>query len=411
MKNRLILSTALLLIGFSDIYSQVGVNTAMPKATFDVVGSPTDATKTDGFIAPRLTGNELKVKDALYLTPQTGTVVYITQAASPTTIKTAKVTDAGYYYFDGSIWQDFTGPNIYNSDGTLQANRTVTMGTNTLQFKNGSNSIGLNNNGTQSTLSASGSSTGYIRAQGGGATLDMFVTDSNAAQIMSGGTATKLFVGTHNAEPINFVTNGSIKSTILATGEMGLGTSATTPTEKLDVTSGNLRVRDINTNSSTNNADRVVVADANGVLKTTVLFIPSTALLGFRTTTSGNISADTFRTISMDTNPLLSGMTYNSSTGQYTVTAAGYYQITAAVSADISMNRPTTGGTAQFALRVNGTVVNKVNDGYANGSIITTQNMSYMVYLDVNDVLDLRYAYTRVSKITGGQISAIRMSN
>lgn len=410
MMNKETLAVVLFLAGFTGGFAQIGVNTTDPKATLDVAASPADAAKIDGFIAPRLTGNELKAKDALYLAPQTGAVVYITQAASPTTIKTAKVTGAGYYYFDGNIWQEFTGPNIYNSDGTLLANRTVTMGTNTLQFKNGSNSIGLNNNGTQSTLSASGSTTGYIQAHGGGATLDMFVTDSNAAQIMSGGTATKLFVGTHNAEPINFVTNGSIKSTILATGEMGLGTAAATPTEKLDVTSGNLRVRDINANSSTNNADKVVVADDAGVLKTTNLFIPSTSLLGFRTTISGNISANTFRIVSMDTNPLLSGMTYNSSTGQYTVTAAGYYQITAAVSADISMNSP-SGGTAVFSLRVNGTMINQVNDGYGDGSTKTTQNMGYLTHLNVDDVIDLRYAYTKVSKITGGQISAIRMSN
>jgi len=410
MMNKETLAVVLFLAGFTGGFAQIGVNTTDPKATLDVAASPADAAKIDGFIAPRLTGNELKAKDALYLAPQTGAVVYITQAASPTTIKTAKVTGAGYYYFDGNIWQEFTGPNIYNSDGTLLANRTVTMGTNTLQFKNGSNSIGLNNNGAQSTLSASGSSTGYIRAQGGGATLDMFVTDSNAAQIMSGGTATKLFVGTHNAEPINFVTNGSIKSTILATGEMGLGTSAATPTEKLDVTSGNLRVRDINTNSSTNNADKVVVADDAGVLKTTNLFIPSTSLLGFRTTISGDLSASTFRTFHMDTNPLLSGMTYNSSTGQYTVTAAGYYQIAATVYGDVSMNSP-SGGTAVFRLRVNGTAVNQVNDVYSDGTSSTNQNMVYLVYLNANDTIDLQYTYTRVHKISKGQISAIRMSN
>jgi len=45
-------------------YGQVGINTATPKATLDVTSTPADLTKTDGFIAPRLTGAELKAKDA-----------------------------------------------------------------------------------------------------------------------------------------------------------------------------------------------------------------------------------------------------------------------------------------------------------------------------------------------------------
>lgn len=93
-------------------FGQVGVNTTDPKATLDVVASPSDATKVDGFIAPRLTGAELKSKDALYqpTTPsvagQTGAIVYITTplAVTDTSAKTINVTSAGYYYFNGSQW-------------------------------------------------------------------------------------------------------------------------------------------------------------------------------------------------------------------------------------------------------------------------------------------------------------------
>ena len=92
-------------------YSQVGVNTAMPNATFDVMAIPADLTKTDGFIAPRLKGSELKAKDANYTAPQTGAIVYINEAltAANTTAKTVNVTTLGYFYFDGSIWQKMTG--------------------------------------------------------------------------------------------------------------------------------------------------------------------------------------------------------------------------------------------------------------------------------------------------------------
>ncbi|MEN9302936.1 MAG: hypothetical protein RL264_1365, partial [Bacteroidota bacterium] len=57
-----------------------------------------------------------------------------------TVYNTATVGDVipGYYYNDGSKWvriassSDFS--NIYISDGTLSANRTVTQGANTLSF-------------------------------------------------------------------------------------------------------------------------------------------------------------------------------------------------------------------------------------------------------------------------------------
>lgn len=50
---------------------RVGINTPEPKATLDVVASPDVSSRIDGFIAPRLKGNELKAKDALYTTDQT----------------------------------------------------------------------------------------------------------------------------------------------------------------------------------------------------------------------------------------------------------------------------------------------------------------------------------------------------
>ncbi|WP_223557761.1 hypothetical protein [Chryseobacterium lathyri] len=49
-------------------FDQVGINTLTSKAALDVVAAPSDITKTDGLIAPRITGNELKAKDALYTT-------------------------------------------------------------------------------------------------------------------------------------------------------------------------------------------------------------------------------------------------------------------------------------------------------------------------------------------------------
>lgn len=110
MKKNTILLAILLFSGLA--YAQegrVGINTTEPKATLDVEASPTDLTKTDGFIAPRLTGNQLKNKDSNYTNNQTGAIVYATEAASPTTAKTINVTEAGYYYFDSNVWQKMKG--------------------------------------------------------------------------------------------------------------------------------------------------------------------------------------------------------------------------------------------------------------------------------------------------------------
>ncbi|MDP9957869.1 hypothetical protein J2X97_003541 [Epilithonimonas hungarica] len=92
------------------IFGQVGINNEDPKATLDVTAKTTDGTKPEGFIAPRLSGEEIKGKDAKYLTEQKGTIIYATSASSDAGVsgaKTINITAEGYYYFDGSIWQKF----------------------------------------------------------------------------------------------------------------------------------------------------------------------------------------------------------------------------------------------------------------------------------------------------------------
>ena len=87
------------------LYAQVGINTSTPAATLDVVASPNDTNKTDGFIAPRLKGSELKVKNSLYGTDQDAAIVYVTEALAlgDTDDKTMNVISMGYYYFDKNL--------------------------------------------------------------------------------------------------------------------------------------------------------------------------------------------------------------------------------------------------------------------------------------------------------------------
>ncbi len=109
MMNKLFTTTFFL---FSVIfYAQVGINTQAPNATLDVVGKPTITDTPDGVIAPRLTGDQLAAKDDAYGTDQTGTLVYVTEAVTTATTKTANVTKTGYFMFDGAKWgYAFGGP-------------------------------------------------------------------------------------------------------------------------------------------------------------------------------------------------------------------------------------------------------------------------------------------------------------
>lgn len=107
MKKQILLFSAVLFsITISAQEGRVGINTKTPNATLDVTASADDLTRTDGIIAPRLKGAELKAKDSNYTSDQTGAIVYVTKALAPsdTTTKTVNVTEIGYYYFDGTVW-------------------------------------------------------------------------------------------------------------------------------------------------------------------------------------------------------------------------------------------------------------------------------------------------------------------
>ncbi|MCJ7935080.1 MAG: hypothetical protein MUW56_16020 [Chryseobacterium sp.] len=126
------------------INAQIGVNTQDPASTLDITAKRTTGTSTnvDGLLIPRIDRQRAQSMASVPVS----TLIYVNSITTGTQTGTAVNIDAvGYYYFDGTNWAKLT-PNIYNSDGSLKENRTVTQGNNTLAFKASSvNAFSVNN--------------------------------------------------------------------------------------------------------------------------------------------------------------------------------------------------------------------------------------------------------------------------
>lgn len=109
------------------------------------------------------------------------------------------------------------------------------------------------------------------------------------------------------------------------TGNVGLGTVK--PTERLDVISGNVRIRTINSNIGTGGKDRAVVADSQGVLKT--VDFKAYSLFHARLAAKQHLEDERITTLQFSS-PLVTSpfYSYSTRTGILTFNEPGNYMVT-----------------------------------------------------------------------------------
>ena len=108
MKKNTFILLAMLSSGFA--YSQVGVNTPDPKATFDIIAKNSTGTTTsaEGILIPRVDRERAQSMTNI----ETSTLIYVNSISTGTqTGLTVNVDDVGYYYYNGTL-----SVNSWNKD-------------------------------------------------------------------------------------------------------------------------------------------------------------------------------------------------------------------------------------------------------------------------------------------------------
>jgi hypothetical protein len=343
MKKK-VLPVVILLLAFCKVRSQVGINTTSPAATFDINAKNATGTSTnvDGVLITRLDRQRAQSMTGV----PTSTLIYVNSVATGTQTGTAVNIDAvGYYYYNGSVWTKLANPvNIYNADGNLTGNRTVTQGANTLAFTgtktnafsvNGKNfsvdaansrvgigtiapasslSVQNSSGATNSTISAGIENCGAACLQGIARNITLYNLNSTGGQFaelgfipstsetgLSGASITGIDRDAANSYAgLQFSTRNATdyapRLTIKSSGNVGIGT--TSPTNKLQIestTSGALKIVD-----GTQGTDKVLTSDASGVA--TWKALPAAPASANIYNTDGTLTAN--RTVTQGANTL-----------------------------------------------------------------------------------------------------------
>lgn len=128
---------------------RIGMNTPDPKATLDITAKTDGRSQAEGLMIPRLTGDQIQTMTASIQPGAESLMIYATASPVSPTSKVAKITQPGYYFWNGTQWESMgTNSNIYTSDGAITtslASRNVDLNGKNLIFS-GTGSVGIGTN-------------------------------------------------------------------------------------------------------------------------------------------------------------------------------------------------------------------------------------------------------------------------
>lgn len=160
----LIGSTTVSSLMYSQAGGRIGMNTPDPKATLDITAKTDGSLQAEGLMIPRLTGDQIQTMTASIQPGTESLMIYATARPVSPTAKVSKITQPGYYFWNGTDWESMgVNSNIYTSDGaitTTLASRNVDLNGKNLVFS-GTGSVGI---GTSPSASAKLDVAGTVKA-------------------------------------------------------------------------------------------------------------------------------------------------------------------------------------------------------------------------------------------------------
>ncbi|WP_185289573.1 tail fiber domain-containing protein [Chryseobacterium lactis] len=142
---------------------RIGINTPNPKATLDITAKTDGTSAAEGLMIPRLTGDQIQTMTASIQPGTESLMIYATAVPASPTAKVSKITQPGYYFWNGNGWESMVSSNIYTADGSITtplAARNVDLNGKNLVFS-GNGSVGI---GTAPSASAKLDVAGTIKA-------------------------------------------------------------------------------------------------------------------------------------------------------------------------------------------------------------------------------------------------------